>query len=80
VRGSALIVTVLMVAFSGALAYSAARGLDVQCGCFSTETAASGNMWGYLLRDLLLLAAALSILLQSMNRHASDKMTAAPAR
>jgi uncharacterized membrane protein YphA (DoxX/SURF4 family) len=65
VRGSALIVVFLMAAFMGALAFSAAQGLDVQCGCFSNDPAASSNLLLNLLRDLILLGVALAVLLRS---------------
>lgn len=64
VRGSALIVLFLMVAFMGALAYSAARGLDIQCGCFSSDPAASSSLLLTIGRDIILLGIALTVLLR----------------
>ena len=61
-KGSALIVTALMGIFMVALGYSAYRGIDITCGCFTMSGEAPKSMWGYLLRDALLLALAITIL------------------
>lgn len=60
--GSALVVTALMVVFMVALGYSAYRGIDISCGCFTMTGEAPKSMWGYLLRDAALLALAITIL------------------
>lgn len=62
-RGSALMVAALMVIFMGALGYSAYRGLDIACGCFTMTGEAPKNIWGYLVRDIALLALAITLLL-----------------
>ncbi|MEJ5357860.1 MAG: MauE/DoxX family redox-associated membrane protein [Desulfobacterales bacterium] len=58
--GAVLTANGLLVVFVGALAFNAARGLDVHCGCFSTggEGPAMAMHW-VLLRDGLFLAVAL---------------------
>jgi uncharacterized membrane protein YphA (DoxX/SURF4 family) len=60
-RGGAFIIAVLMVVFMGALGYNIYRGIDVNCGCFTLTEEAPGNMWLYLLRDVLFLAMAIFI-------------------
>ena len=46
----------LLVAFFGALVFNALRGLDVECGCFSTSPGHSqGSVAWYLVRDSLFL-------------------------
>lgn len=60
-RGSALIVTLLMVLFMGALGFNAYRGMDVTCGCFTLTGQAPTSVWLYLLRDALLLTLATTI-------------------
>jgi uncharacterized membrane protein YphA (DoxX/SURF4 family) len=37
VRGSSLILSGLMILFLGALGINLARGLDIHCGCFTTQ-------------------------------------------
>jgi uncharacterized membrane protein YphA (DoxX/SURF4 family) len=61
-RGSALIVTGLMVVFMAALGYNIYRGIDVNCGCFTLTEKAPGSMWLYLVRDILFLAMAVVVL------------------
>ncbi len=58
--GAVLSANGLLLVFVGALAFNAARGLDVHCGCFSTgsEGPALATHW-VLLRDGLFLAVAL---------------------
>jgi len=68
VRGSALIIMILMILFMGALASSAARGLDIHCGCFSVEPAANANILVDLFRDLVLLSIALAVLIRTAGR------------
>ncbi len=60
--GSVLAANGLLVVFVGALAFNAARGLDIHCGCFSTGSAgpATATEW-VLLRDALFLAVGLTL-------------------
>lgn len=62
-RGSALIVTGLMMVFIAALAYNIYRGLDIDCGCFTLTEGATGSMWVNLVRDILFLAMAIGTVL-----------------
>ncbi len=60
-RGAALILAGLVAIFALALGISLARGLDITCGCFSSE---GGKITGlYLIRDLGLFVIALQVLL-----------------
>jgi len=53
--GAVMIANVLLVVFVGALLFNLARGLDIHCGCFSTEAETGvSNVW-YILRDILFL-------------------------
>lgn len=63
-RGSALIISILMLVFITALAISLVRGLDIQCGCFSLTTQTSMPLYLDILRDVLLLAMAIAILVR----------------
>lgn len=59
-EGSVCIVTVLLVVFLGAMIFNLARGLDIPCGCFSTNTEGTKNapMAWYVFRDGLFLLPA----------------------
>lgn len=61
-RGSALIAAALMLIFIIALAYNIHRGMDVNCGCFTLDEKAPGNMWLYLVRDAVFLTMAAIIM------------------
>jgi uncharacterized membrane protein YphA (DoxX/SURF4 family) len=65
VRGSALTVTLLIIIFMAAMTYGITRGIDTQCGCFSTDFAIPGNLYWDLFRDLILLCIAVAVLLRS---------------
>lgn len=53
--GAVALVNLLLAAFLAALVFNMARGLDVDCGCFSTGAKGGGSMWTYLMRDLVFL-------------------------
>lgn len=57
--GAVFWVNALMLVFTLSLALNMVRGINVSCGCFSTETELVGTaqMWGYLIRDLVFLGA-----------------------
>jgi uncharacterized membrane protein YphA (DoxX/SURF4 family) len=59
-EGSVLIVTGLLVVFLGAMVFNLARGLDIHCGCFNTNTDDTNNapMTWYVFRDGLFLLPA----------------------
>jgi cobalt-zinc-cadmium efflux system protein len=51
--GATLLSTLLLSVFIGALVFNQIRGLDIHCGCFSTETdGGPANLWT-VVRDLL---------------------------
>ncbi|MFN2355608.1 MAG: MauE/DoxX family redox-associated membrane protein [Desulfopila sp.] len=53
----------LLVFFLGALVFNQIRGLDIHCGCFSTEIQEGAAGLGTVLRDLGFLAMSLYLLL-----------------
>jgi uncharacterized membrane protein YphA (DoxX/SURF4 family) len=58
--GALLILGIMLVVFSGAMASAWWRGLDISCGCFGREV--EKGDWGIPLgRDLVLLAAVLAV-------------------
>ena len=64
-RGSALLTAALMVVFMAALGTNIYRGVDVNCGCFTLDEEAPGNMWLYLVRDAVFLAVAIGVMLRN---------------
>ena len=73
VRGSALVIALMLIAFMGALGYSAYRGLDIDCGCFSLNSAASSQIYIDILRDAALLAIALAVLVRTRSPGPLDR-------
>jgi uncharacterized membrane protein YphA (DoxX/SURF4 family) len=66
-RGAVFTCNMLLALFFVALAFNLARGLDIECGCFTASAAPSsgGSMMLYLLRDAFLLAMGLFLLSRS---------------
>ena len=62
VKGSAVIVDILLVVFIMALIISIYRGVDISCGCFSVTEEHVTSLYGLIIRDLLLFAACSWIL------------------
>lgn len=63
-RAGALLITILLLIFMGALALSLYRGIDIHCGCFSVEGPPS-NLYIDLLRDGIMLAMSAVVLFRS---------------
>jgi len=60
-RGSALWIGVMLMVFIIALSSALARGLDIDCGCFSVE-GGHGVDTGLLIRDILMFFGALIVM------------------
>jgi uncharacterized membrane protein YphA (DoxX/SURF4 family) len=73
-RGALFTCNVLLAVFLVALAFNLARGLDIDCGCFSSSAgpSAGGSMILYLLRDAFLLAMGLFIFFYVLRREHPD--------
>ena len=69
-RGALFTCNVLLAVFLVALASNLARGLDIDCGCFSSSVGPStgGDMILYLLRDAFLLAMGLFLFFYVLRR------------
>jgi uncharacterized membrane protein YphA (DoxX/SURF4 family) len=67
------IVNGLMLIFIGAVSFNLARGMNINCGCFSTDPAAKGDLAFVLLRDLVLLAMGFLALILYPRRGSSPK-------
>jgi len=62
VKGSALIIDILMIIFILAFITNVYRGIDIGCGCFSLALQTTRQLRIDLVRDVLLLCAGLWIL------------------
>lgn len=69
VRGGALIIDILMIVFILAFILNLIRGIDVACGCFSLSVMERKSTYLYLLRDLCILAAGVSVLGFELKKH-----------
>ena len=56
-KGAALLVSLMMVVFTGLILYNGYRGLNIACGCFSLAANEPSNIAANTLRNLLILAA-----------------------
>ena len=71
--GSIIMITVLMTLFLGAIGSALLRGLDISCGCFSTDGVYKITIF-YFIRDLLLFALALQVLLYDRGIVSADTL------
>jgi uncharacterized membrane protein YphA (DoxX/SURF4 family) len=60
-QGTVIIYNLLMIAFICALSFNTARGLDISCGCFSTEPGDIIDM-GTIFRDIIILSGSMYLL------------------
>jgi uncharacterized membrane protein YphA (DoxX/SURF4 family) len=69
-EGSASLSTLLLIVFLGAMVFNLARGLDINCGCFSSSTDGKGDapMVWYVIRDGLFLVPALYLFFRTFWR------------
>ena len=49
--GAVFLSDLLLLAFFWALMFNLARGLNIHCGCFSTEPSGDPATWWYIIRD-----------------------------
>ena len=75
-RAAALLLAALLAAFTVGLASALARGIDLACGCFGGNDAAT---WWTVLRDLALLAFALGVAASSPSPPPSPSRSPDPA-
>jgi len=70
--GAVLISNLLLFTFYTALLYNTARGLNVHCGCFSTQVEGAPNMAWYLVRDGFFLILGGTLFAATFIRRGSD--------
>lgn len=71
--GATLMATLLFVIFTAALAYNQIRGLNVHCGCFTTDSAAGGANGLTVARDLFFLFVSACLLLATVFQNRTAK-------
>lgn len=62
VKGSVLIINLMLITFTVAYLSTWLRGIDAACGCFSASLQAGTSSYLVVLRDLLLLASGIAVL------------------
>jgi len=62
VKGSALILDILLLIFIIALLINYNRGIDISCGCFSLSSDGTKSIFHYIIRDLILLGLGIVVL------------------
>jgi putative oxidoreductase len=73
-RTSAWATSVLTALFFLALLQGAARGLEIDCGCFGSSAGETSNLWLAAARDLGLLALGLHLVLAPRGRFSVDAL------
>jgi uncharacterized membrane protein YphA (DoxX/SURF4 family) len=76
-RPAAVAISALLVVFTAGIAQALARGIDLKCGCFGAEQAAT---WWTVLRDLAILAPALAVAIGGPGRLLPRRERRAPRR
>ena len=61
VRGANIVIGGLLVFYIALLATTAARGINVACGCFSTSTAAKSNLTIRIIEDIAMLLPSMHV-------------------
>jgi hypothetical protein len=66
--GAVVLSNLLLVVFSGALVFNVARGLDIDCGCFTSDTIGNPKTTWYLVRNAALITVAAYLLFKVVIR------------
>lgn len=72
-ESSALVLGLLSLGFAGAVTSANLRGLDIECGCFSTTRSGPAD-WNHVLLDLALVALAAVVLTRGPGPWALDRL------
>lgn len=76
--GATALANVLLVVFLAALGSAIARGIDVHCGCFSTEASGPVHTLWYLARDLMLLLLGAFVMIRVFRARSDRKRLQGP--
>jgi uncharacterized membrane protein YphA (DoxX/SURF4 family) len=63
-RGANLIIFAMLIVFTIAMISAYARGLNINCGCFSTSSTAESDLLARIIEDILLIIGCLLIMLR----------------
>lgn len=72
-ESSAVVLGALSLLFASATGSAMARGLNIECGCFST-TGSGAVTWGHVLFDLVLVGLAVLVLAKGPGPWAMDRL------
>jgi len=67
--GAALLIDIMLMVFIFALMFNFYRGIDINCGCFTTEAASPGSTLTTVVRDIALLGIGIMVLTEEIRRH-----------
>ena len=64
-RGASLIIAVMLAIFTVAMSSAYIRGLNINCGCFSTSSFSESDLLARAIEDILLLIGSIIILFKT---------------
>ncbi len=67
--GAVVLINLLLLVFLGALLFNVARGLDIHCGCFTSDTIGNPKTTSYLIHDAVLITVAAYLLFKVVIRN-----------
>ena len=70
--GAAALADLLLVCFLGALVQAVARGINLQCGCFSVKAAGATHTVWYLARDSFFLLLGITVTIHAFRAHSAE--------
>ena len=68
--GAAALANLLLLSFFSALIFNLARGIDVHCGCFTTQVSGAPHTVWYIFRDSSFLLLGMVVLVQVFRKQA----------
>ncbi len=69
-KPAALLTTLMLAVFLGAVIYAYAIGLDIDCGCFSSSSSSEGRVGVYhIVRDAVLLLISAAVLFLDLGKN-----------
>ncbi len=70
--GATVLADLLLVCFLVALVQAVARGIDLQCGCFSVKAAGATHTVWYLVRDSFFLLLGTTVTIHAFRAHSAE--------
>ena len=69
--GAALLIDITLTVFIFALLFNFYRGIDINCGCFSTSDGSTSSTMATVVRDIALLGIGIMVLAEEIRRHST---------